>query len=52
MTPMTDLDDLEADLLTRINAAPDTAALEAVRVEALGKQGSRFKPPEIPSAQP
>jgi phenylalanyl-tRNA synthetase alpha chain len=29
--------DLEADLIGRIAAAPDTAALETIRVEALGK---------------
>jgi phenylalanyl-tRNA synthetase alpha chain len=36
---MTDLDHLEAELSARIGAAPDAAALEAVRVEALGKSG-------------
>ncbi|HLZ82772.1 MAG TPA: phenylalanine--tRNA ligase subunit alpha [Caulobacteraceae bacterium] len=36
---MTDLADLDSDLLARVAAAPDTAALEAVRVEALGKSG-------------
>jgi phenylalanyl-tRNA synthetase alpha chain len=36
---MTDLADLEADLLARIAAAPDTTALEAARIEALGKSG-------------
>ncbi|MBE7216999.1 MAG: phenylalanine--tRNA ligase subunit alpha [Caulobacteraceae bacterium] len=37
---MTDLPALDADLAARISAASDVAALEAVRVEALGKQGS------------
>jgi phenylalanyl-tRNA synthetase alpha chain len=37
---MTDLTELEADLSARIAAAADLAALEAIRVEALGKQGS------------
>ena len=37
---MTDLADLESYLLARIDAAPDTAAVEAVRVEALGKSGA------------
>jgi phenylalanyl-tRNA synthetase alpha chain len=36
---MTDLTQLEADLSARIDAATDAAALEAVRVEALGKSG-------------
>jgi len=36
---MTDLSQLEADLAARIDAAADTAALEAVRVAALGKSG-------------
>jgi phenylalanyl-tRNA synthetase alpha chain len=36
---MTDLAELEADLAHRIAAAPDSAALEAVRLEALGKTG-------------
>ena len=36
---MTDLAELEADLLARVATAPDTGALEAVRVEALGKSG-------------
>ncbi|MET0183201.1 MAG: phenylalanine--tRNA ligase subunit alpha [Caulobacterales bacterium] len=35
----TDLAALEADLLARIAAAADEAALEAIRLEALGKQG-------------
>jgi len=35
----TDLDKLEADLLTRIAAASDLAELEAVRVGALGRKG-------------
>ncbi|HEX6866560.1 MAG TPA: phenylalanine--tRNA ligase subunit alpha, partial [Caulobacteraceae bacterium] len=37
---MTDLNQLEADLSGRIATAADLAALEAVRVEALGKSGS------------
>ena len=37
---MTDLDALERDLLAEIEAAADEAALEAVRVAALGKKGS------------
>jgi phenylalanyl-tRNA synthetase alpha chain len=37
---MTDLTQLEADLSARVAAAADLAALEAIRVEALGKQGS------------
>ena len=37
---MTDLPALEADLLAATAAAPDLAALEAVRVAALGKSGS------------
>src|SRR3954464_12676100 len=37
---MTDLMKLEADLTGRVAVAPDLAALEAVRVEALGKTGS------------
>ncbi len=36
---MTDHSQLEADLMARIAAAADVAALEAVRVAALGKQG-------------
>jgi phenylalanyl-tRNA synthetase alpha chain len=36
---MTDLPELEADLDGRIATAPDLAALEAIRVEALGKTG-------------
>jgi phenylalanyl-tRNA synthetase alpha chain len=39
-THTTDLDALERDLLARVAAAADEAALEALRVEALGKQGS------------
>src|SRR5690242_5804759 len=38
--PTTDLAALERDLLARVAAARDDAALEALRVEALGKQGS------------
>ncbi|HEY0646438.1 MAG TPA: phenylalanine--tRNA ligase subunit alpha, partial [Phenylobacterium sp.] len=37
---MTDLSQLEADLAGRITTAADLAALEAIRVEALGKSGS------------
>src|SRR5881394_3702562 len=37
---MTDLTKLEADLTARVGAAADLAALEAIRVEALGKTGS------------
>jgi phenylalanyl-tRNA synthetase alpha chain len=37
---MTDLSQLAAELSARIAAAADVAALEAVRVEALGKSGS------------
>ena len=36
---MTDLNTLEADLSAQVAAAADLAALEAVRVAALGKQG-------------
>ncbi|MBL8548850.1 MAG: phenylalanine--tRNA ligase subunit alpha [Hyphomonadaceae bacterium] len=36
----TDISALERDLLARIDAASDEAALEGVRVEALGKQGA------------
>jgi len=36
---MTDLSKLQADLVGRAEAAPDLAALDAVRVEALGKSG-------------
>ena len=37
---MSDLDQLRADLVSRIGAAGDLAALEGERVAALGKQGS------------
>ncbi|HEX6374179.1 MAG TPA: phenylalanine--tRNA ligase subunit alpha [Allosphingosinicella sp.] len=37
---MADLDQLSADLLSRIGAAADLQALEAERVAALGKQGA------------
>jgi len=37
---MTDLTELQADLAARVAAAADLAALDAVRVEALGKTGS------------
>jgi len=36
---MSDLETLSTDLIARIAAAPDLAALEAERVSALGKQG-------------
>ncbi|MGZ8362613.1 MAG: phenylalanine--tRNA ligase subunit alpha, partial [Caulobacteraceae bacterium] len=36
---MTDLTALESGLTAQIAAAPDVAALEAVRVAAVGKQG-------------
>ncbi|MGE5500735.1 MAG: phenylalanine--tRNA ligase subunit alpha, partial [Ignavibacteriales bacterium] len=37
---MTDLTTLEAELTAQVAAAPDAAALEALRVAALGKSGS------------
>jgi phenylalanyl-tRNA synthetase alpha chain len=37
---MTDLNQLERDLMGQVEAASDEAALEAVRVAALGKKGS------------
>src|SRR2546430_11112130 len=37
---MSDVPQLEQDILAAIAAAPDEAALEAVRVAALGKSGS------------
>ena len=37
---MTDLSNLEASILDAVNAAPNEAALEEVRVAALGKKGS------------
>jgi phenylalanyl-tRNA synthetase alpha chain len=37
---MSDLDQIERDLAAALDAAADMAALEAVRVAALGKQGS------------
>lgn len=37
---MTDLTQLQAELAARVEAAADLAALEAIRVEALGKTGS------------
>ncbi|MFW2850897.1 phenylalanine--tRNA ligase subunit alpha [Sphingomonas sp. TX0543] len=37
---MADLDQLKTDLLARVEAATTSDALEAIRVEALGKQGS------------
>src|SRR3546814_15800542 len=36
---MTDLTVLKADLLSQVDAAPDLDAVEALRVQALGKQG-------------
>jgi phenylalanyl-tRNA synthetase alpha chain len=36
---MSDLDQMSADLLGRIDRAPDLSAIEAERVHALGKQG-------------
>ena len=36
---MTDLDTLEGDLLRQVADASDEAALDAVRVAALGKKG-------------
>ena len=38
--PMTDLEPLEAELIAAIAAADDEPALEAVRVAALGRNGS------------
>ena len=37
---MTDIAQLEKDLLAAVAAAKDEAALEAVRISALGKSGS------------
>src|ERR687897_1370068 len=37
---MTDLNQLERDLLAQVEGAPDEAALESVRVSALGKKGT------------
>ncbi|HZY21461.1 MAG TPA: phenylalanine--tRNA ligase subunit alpha, partial [Beijerinckiaceae bacterium] len=37
---MTDLAALERDLLGQVEGAPDEAALEALRVSALGKKGA------------
>ncbi len=37
---MTDLTELERDLMGQVDAAADEAALETVRVSALGKKGS------------
>src|SRR5215207_3825833 len=37
---MSDIDQLEQEILGAVAAAPDEAALEAVRVAALGKRGS------------
>src|SRR3546814_21134683 len=36
---MTDLTVLKANLLSQVDAAPDLDAVEALRVQALGKQG-------------
>ncbi|MGA0533216.1 phenylalanine--tRNA ligase subunit alpha [Hansschlegelia sp. KR7-227] len=40
MTDLSDLTTLETDVLSAVSAASDEAALEAVRVAALGKKGS------------
>jgi len=40
LSPMSDLAKLEAEILGAIAAASDEAALETVRVGALGKKGS------------
>jgi phenylalanyl-tRNA synthetase alpha chain len=40
MTKMSDIESLKASLLTAIDAADTPDALEAVRIDALGKQGS------------
>ena len=40
---MTDLSSLEAELSGQIATASDVAALDAVRVAALGKTGSRSR---------
>src|SRR3954469_15897898 len=37
---MTDLSTLERDLIREVQGAPDEAALEAVRISALGKKGT------------
>ncbi len=37
---MTDIQSLERDIVASISAASDEAALEGVRVSALGKEGS------------
>jgi phenylalanyl-tRNA synthetase alpha chain len=36
---MTDLNTLKTDLIAQVDAAPDAAALEAIRIAALGKSG-------------
>ena len=36
---MTDLNTLKTDLIAQVEAAPDAAALEAIRISALGKSG-------------
>jgi phenylalanyl-tRNA synthetase alpha chain len=36
---MTDLNTLKSDLIAQVEAAPDAAALEAIRISALGKSG-------------
>ncbi|MDP1615922.1 phenylalanine--tRNA ligase subunit alpha [Phenylobacterium sp.] len=36
---MTDLNTLKTDLIAQVDAAPDAAALEAIRISALGKSG-------------
>ncbi|HVV34551.1 MAG TPA: phenylalanine--tRNA ligase subunit alpha, partial [Vitreimonas sp.] len=40
METSTNLEDLERTLMARVEAANDETALETLRVEALGKQGS------------
>ena len=44
---MTDLTQLEAELAARVAAAADVAALEAIRVEALGKTGGLLATPVV-----
>ncbi len=40
MTDTSNLDTLEAEVRSQIDGAADEAALDAVRVSALGKKGS------------
>jgi phenylalanyl-tRNA synthetase alpha subunit len=65
---MSDLEQLKSDLLAQASGADDLAALESVRVHALGKQGNvtallktkarasmhcaRLSPTRSPSARP